>query len=77
MAIAGMANIAGLLGHERRTVQNGFVMPRTRRTKKGGTHRLYGPRDRQSEFNSGLGFLIHVARNCAAAFEQLAENQAL
>lgn len=73
----GLLNISawpqGLLYSEsdRRTVR-GFLMPRIQGKE---IHHLYGPRDRQSEFPSAAwDFLIHVARNCAAAFETLHEH---
>ncbi|HEX4119507.1 MAG TPA: hypothetical protein VH619_02670 [Verrucomicrobiae bacterium] len=50
----------------------GFLMPRVAGKE---IHRLYGPRDRQLEFPSAAwDFLIHVARNCAIAFETLHAN---
>ena len=74
---AGLLSIAawpqGLLfsSNDRQTVR-GFLMPRIQGKE---IHRLYGPRDRQSEFPAAAwDFLIHVARNCAAAFETLHEN---
>ena len=57
--------------HDHSSVR-GFVMPRIEGKE---IHRLYGPRDRQLEFPSAAwDFLIHVARNCAAAFETIHEN---
>lgn len=60
--------------HDRKTIV-GFLMPRIAGKE---IHQLYGPRDRQVEFPSAAwDFLIHVARNCAAAFETLHENGAI
>lgn len=57
--------------NDRGTVR-GFLMPRIEGKE---IHRLYGPRDRHLEFPSAAwDFLIHVAKNCAAAFETLHEN---
>src|ERR1035438_5557596 len=57
--------------NDKQTVR-GFVMARMHGKE---IHRLYGPRDRQLEFPSAdWDFLVHVARNCAAAFETLHEN---
>lgn len=73
----GLLNISawpqGLLysSNDRKTVR-GFLMPRIQGKE---IHHLYGPRDRQLEFPSAAwDFLIHVARNCAAAFETLHEH---
>jgi DNA-binding helix-hairpin-helix protein with protein kinase domain len=50
----------------------GFLMPRVTGKE---IHRLYGPRDRHLEFPSAAwDFLIHVAKNCAVAFETLHAN---
>ena len=41
-------------------------------------HKLYGPTDRHNEFpTAGWDFLIHVATNCAIAFETLHESGAV
>jgi DNA-binding helix-hairpin-helix protein with protein kinase domain len=51
------------------TVVRGILMPRIAGKE---IHKLYGPGDRASEFpRAGWDFLIHVAMNCAAAFETL------
>jgi DNA-binding helix-hairpin-helix protein with protein kinase domain len=50
----------------------GFLMPLVKGKE---IHRLYGPHDRYIEFPSaGWDFLIHVAKNSAAAFETLHEH---
>ncbi|MCW5558266.1 MAG: hypothetical protein KIT22_10605, partial [Verrucomicrobiae bacterium] len=50
----------------------GIVMPRMPGKE---IHKLYGPGDRSAEFpQAGWDFLIHVAMNCAAAFETLHEH---
>ena len=50
----------------------GFVMPLVKGKE---IHRLYGPHDRYVEFPSAAwDFLIHVAKNSAAAFETLHEH---
>ncbi len=74
---AGLLNIAAwprwllFASNDRRSVR-GFLMPRIEGKE---IHRLYGPRDRCLEFPAAAwDFLIHVARNCAAAFETLHEN---
>lgn len=57
-----------------RTVR-GIVMPRMPGKE---VHKLYGPGDRATEFPAaGWDFLIHVAMNCAAAFETLHEHGAV
>lgn len=57
--------------NDRRNIR-GFLMSRINGKE---IHRLYGPRERQLEFPSAAwDFLIHVARNCAAAFETLHEH---
>ena len=51
---------------------HGFIMPRVSGKE---IHFLYSPHDRQNVFPSaGWDFLIHVAKNCATAFETLHEN---
>lgn len=71
LGIAAWPNLLLFANSDRRTVR-GFVMPRINGKE---IHRLYGPRDRYTEFPSAAwDFLIHVARNCAAAFETLHEN---
>lgn len=58
--------------NDRQTVR-GFIMSRMDGKE---IHRLYGPRDRYLEFpRADWGFLTHAARNCAAAFETLHENE--
>jgi DNA-binding helix-hairpin-helix protein with protein kinase domain len=53
----------------------GILMPRMTGKE---IHKLYGPADRGAEFpKAGWDFLIHVAMNCAAAFETLHENGVL
>ncbi len=70
-AIASLPKEILFSGNDRRTAR-GFLMPRVLGKE---IHRLYGPRDRQLEFPSAAwDFLIHVARNCAVAFETLHEN---
>lgn len=50
----------------------GFIMPLVKGKE---IHRLYGPHDRYAEFPSAAwDFLIHVAKNSAAAFETLHEH---
>jgi DNA-binding helix-hairpin-helix protein with protein kinase domain len=61
------------VGHKK-TVR-GIVMPRMPGKE---IHKLYGPGDRAAEFPAaGWDFLIHVAMNCAAAFETLHEHGAV
>jgi len=55
-----------------RQVARGFIMPLVKGKE---IHRLYGPHDRYVEFPSAAwDFLIHVAKNSAAAFETLHEH---
>lgn len=55
-----------------RQVPRGFIMPLVKGKE---IHRLYGPHDRYVEFPSAAwDFLIHVAKNSAAAFETLHEH---
>lgn len=62
-----------LFDESNRNVIRGITMP----LKFGKEiHRLYGPADRSTEFpRARWDFLVHVAMNCAAAFETLHENQ--
>lgn len=47
----------------------GFLMPLVQGKE---VHQLYGPRERFVEFpGKGWDFLVHVARNCAAAFDSV------
>lgn len=47
----------------------GFLMPLVRGKE---IHQLFGPKEREIEFpTAGWDFLVHVARNCAAAFDSL------
>ena len=47
----------------------GFLMPLAKGKE---IHQLFGPRERFVEFPSaGWDFLVHVARNCAAAFDSI------
>ena len=53
----------------------GFVMPFRAGQR---VERLYNPRDRRKDYpKAGWDFLVHVARNCAAAFETLHEHGVL
>lgn len=53
-------------------VVRGIVMPRISGKE---IHKLYGPSDRAIEFPAvAWDFLVHVAMNCAAAFETLHEH---
>lgn len=53
----------------------GIMMPRMPGKE---IHKLYGPGDRSTEFpTAGWDFLIHVAMNCAAAFETLHQHGAV
>jgi DNA-binding helix-hairpin-helix protein with protein kinase domain len=63
----------GLLYHPHHpNVIRGILMPRVAGKE---IHKLYGPSDRASEFpQASWNFLIHVAMNCAAAFETLHEH---
>jgi DNA-binding helix-hairpin-helix protein with protein kinase domain len=71
LTIAALPRCLLFASDERRTVR-GFLMPRIQGKE---IHQLYGPRDRQMEFPSAAwDFLIHAARNCAAAFDTLHEN---
>ena len=55
-----------------RQTARGFIMPLVKGKE---IHRLYGPHDRYVEFPSAAwDFLIHVAKNSAAAFETLHEH---
>jgi DNA-binding helix-hairpin-helix protein with protein kinase domain len=55
-----------------RQVARGFIMPLVKGKE---IHSLYGPHDRYVEFPSAAwDFLIHVAKNSAAAFETLHEH---
>ena len=64
-----------LYSAKNRTTAGGFLMPKITGKE---IHKLYGPRDRQIEFpTAAWDFLIHVARNCAAAFETIHENEVL
>jgi len=58
-----------------RHVARGFIMPLVKGKE---IHCLYGPHDRYVEFPSAAwDFLIHVAKNAAAAFETLHEHGAV
>lgn len=58
-------------GNHRQTAR-GFIMPLVKGKE---IHRLYGPHDRYVEFPSAAwDFLVHVAKNSAAAFETLHEH---
>jgi DNA-binding helix-hairpin-helix protein with protein kinase domain len=47
----------------------GFLMPLVRGKE---IHQLFGPKEREIEFpTAGWDFLVHVARNCAAAFDSV------
>ncbi|MBE7157787.1 MAG: protein kinase, partial [Rhodospirillales bacterium] len=53
----------------------GFIMPLGQGRR---VERLYNPRDRRQDFpRAGWDFLLHVARNCAAAFETLHEHKVI
>jgi len=55
-----------------RHTARGFIMPLVKGKE---IHRLYGPHDRYVEFPAAAwDFLIHVAKNSAAAFETLHEH---
>ena len=73
----GLINIAAwprsllFASNDRRTVR-GFLMPRIEGKE---IHQLYNPGSRRMEYpHAAWDFLVHVARNCAAAFETLHEN---
>lgn len=47
----------------------GFLMPQVRGKE---IHQLFSPKEREVEFpTAGWDFLVHVARNCAAAFDSV------
>jgi DNA-binding helix-hairpin-helix protein with protein kinase domain len=49
----------------------GFLMPEVKGKE---IHQLFSPKEREVEFpTSGWDFLVHVARNCAAAFDSVHE----
>src|SRR6266542_1990574 len=71
LSIAAWPRVLLFASHDLRTVR-GFLMSRIQGKE---IHQLYNPRARQQEFPAASwDFLIHVARNCAAAFETLHEN---